>query len=194
MDRPRGAAAVAEQLSGSSFGELLRRLRADAGLTQEELAESAGLSARAISDLERGVNPTARRDTTRLLAEAFGLVGDARAMFESIARGRTAVKMATPPQVTLSALVGRDSEIGTLVGLVRDVAVGRGSSLLIEGEPGIGKSVLVGTALAKAADAECQVFWGAGDELGQSLPLLPLLERSAYASPRPIRDAAQSSD
>jgi transcriptional regulator with XRE-family HTH domain/tetratricopeptide (TPR) repeat protein len=179
---------VAEQLSGSSFGELLKRLRADAALTQEELAESAGLSARAISDLERGVNPTARRDTTRLLAEAFGLVGDARAMFESIARGRTPVKMATPPQVTLSALIGRDSEIGTLVGLVRDVAVGRGSSLLIEGEPGIGKSVLVGTALAKAADAGCQVFWGAGDELGQSLPLLPLLEglriREPSADPR----------
>jgi transcriptional regulator with XRE-family HTH domain/tetratricopeptide (TPR) repeat protein len=179
---------VAEQLSGSSFGELLKRLRADAALTQEELAESAGLSARAISDLERGVNPTARRDTTRLLAEAFGLVGDARAMFESIARGRTPVKMATPPQVTLSALIGRDNEIGTLVGLVRDVAVGRGSSLLIEGEPGIGKSVLVGTALAKAADAECQVFWGAGDELGQSLPLLPLLEglriREPSADPR----------
>ena len=38
-----------------SFGELLRRLRDDAGLTQEELAEAASLSPRSVSDLERGV-------------------------------------------------------------------------------------------------------------------------------------------
>lgn len=41
----------------ATFGNLLRRARRSAGLTQEALAERAGLSARAISDLERGVNP-----------------------------------------------------------------------------------------------------------------------------------------
>ncbi|HCU92520.1 MAG TPA: LuxR family transcriptional regulator [Actinobacteria bacterium] len=75
-----------------------------------------------------------------------------------------------------------------LAGLVRDVAAGRGSSVLIEGEPGIGKSALVRAALAEAADVGCQVFWGAGDELGQPLPLLPLLEglrvREPSANPR----------
>ena len=75
-----------------------------------------------------------------------------------------------------SALIGRDSELAMLAGLVTDVAAGRGSSVLIEGEPGIGKSALVRAALAGAAGAGCQVFWGAGDELGQALPLLPLLE------------------
>jgi DNA-binding CsgD family transcriptional regulator len=74
------------------------------------------------------------------------------------------------------ALVGRDSETATLVRFVTEVAAGRGNSVLIEGEPGIGKSALVRAALAEAADAGCQVFWGAGDELGQALPLLPLLE------------------
>jgi DNA-binding CsgD family transcriptional regulator/tetratricopeptide (TPR) repeat protein len=74
------------------------------------------------------------------------------------------------------ALVGRDSEVAMLVGLIRKVAVGRGSAVLIEGEPGIGKSALVRAALVETADAGCQVFWGAGDELGQALPLLPLLE------------------
>ena len=48
--------------------------------------------------------------------------------------------------------------------------------MLIEGEPGIGKSSLVRAAIADAADARCPVFWGVGDELGQALPLLPLLE------------------
>ncbi|MGH7490587.1 MAG: ATP-binding protein, partial [bacterium] len=41
------------------------------------------------------------------------------------------------------ALVGRDSEMALLTGLMKEVARGRGSSVLIEGEPGIGKSALV---------------------------------------------------
>jgi DNA-binding CsgD family transcriptional regulator len=74
------------------------------------------------------------------------------------------------------ALVGRSSELRRLTGLIRDAAARRGSAVLIEGEPGIGKSSLMRAALAEAADARCPVFWGSGDELGQALPLLPLLE------------------
>ena len=48
--------------------------------------------------------------------------------------------------------------------------------MLSEGEPGIGKSALVRAAVAEAPKAGCQVFWGAGDELGQALPLLPFLD------------------
>ena len=89
---------------------------------------------------------------------------------------------------TAGALVGRDSEITTLVSLVTDVARGRGASILIEGEPGIGKSALVRAALSQPEAVGCQAFWGAGDELGQALPLLPLLEglrvREPSADPR----------
>jgi transcriptional regulator with XRE-family HTH domain len=45
--------AVSEQ-AGLSFAGLLRQLRDEAGLTQEELAEAAQVSQRAVSDLERG--------------------------------------------------------------------------------------------------------------------------------------------
>ena len=80
------------------------------------------------------------------------------------------------PTATLAgALVGRDSETAMLVRLMTEVAAGQGNSVLIEGEPGIGKSALVRAALAEA-NAGYQVFWGAGDELGQALPLLPLIE------------------
>jgi DNA-binding CsgD family transcriptional regulator/tetratricopeptide (TPR) repeat protein len=86
-----------------------------------------------------------------------------------------------------NALIGRDTEIATLVRLVTEVADGRGGAVLIEGEPGIGKSALVRTALAEAGGGG-QVFWGAGDELGQALPLLPMLEamrvREPSANPR----------
>jgi tetratricopeptide (TPR) repeat protein/transcriptional regulator with XRE-family HTH domain len=78
---------VAEQ-HALSFAELLKRLRIDAGLTQEELAEAAGVSHRSISDLERGIHQTARKDTARLLADALNLAGAARARFEAAALGR----------------------------------------------------------------------------------------------------------
>ena len=92
------------------------------------------------------------------------------------------------PVTPAGALVGRDGEMAILTGLLRDVSKGRGSSVLIEGEPGIGKSTLVRVAVAEAKDLGCQVFWGTGDELGQALPLLPLLDglrvREPSANPR----------
>ena len=81
-----------------------------------------------------------------------------------------------PPGTPAGTLIGRESEMALLTGLIKEVAKGRGSSALIEGEPGIGKSALVRAAMAEAPDAGCQVFWGAGDELGQALPLLPFLD------------------
>jgi transcriptional regulator with XRE-family HTH domain len=63
----RGVGAVAEQ-PGLGFAGLLRQLRAGAGLTQEELAEAAGLSPRSVSDLERGSTaPPARTPLACLL-------------------------------------------------------------------------------------------------------------------------------
>jgi tetratricopeptide (TPR) repeat protein len=88
----------------------------------------------------------------------------------------------------LEALFGRDRELAVLAGLVTGVATGRGSAALIEGEPGIGKSALVRAALAGAVPLGCQVFWGTGDELGQTLPFHPLLDglhvREPSANPR----------
>ena len=81
------------------------------------------------------------------------------------------------PAGTLS---GRDSELTLLAGLVAELCKGHpGRAVLIEGEPGIGKSALVQVAAAAAADQGCQVFWGSGDELGQAPPLLPFLDALA---------------
>ena len=72
---------------GLGFAELLRQLRAEAGLTQEELAEVAGLSPRSVSDLERGIHRTAHKDTALLLAGALSLTGPVRELFVAAARG-----------------------------------------------------------------------------------------------------------
>ena len=85
-------------------------------------------------------------------------------------------------------LVGRDRELSRLISCAAEATAGHGRAVLIEGEPGIGKSALVRAACAEAAELGCQVFWGAGDELGQALPLLPILDglrvREPSANPR----------
>ena len=99
------------------------------------------------------------------------------------------------PVTPAGMLAGRANELSLLDGLFNDLARGGGNAVLIEGEPGIGKTSLVRSALATAARAArngqragCQEFWGAGDELGQELPLLPFLDalrvRGASANAR----------
>src|SRR5262249_17782654 len=77
------------------FADLLRRYRQAAGLTQEELAARAGLSARAISDLERGVRTAPRKDTVTLLANALGLSTEEGAALFAASR-RSTVPTAQP--------------------------------------------------------------------------------------------------
>ncbi len=66
--------------------------------------------------------------------------------------------------------------MSVLTGLIAEVTRKRGGSLLIEGEPGVGKSALVQAALAETRETGYEVFWGAGDELGQEMPLSPFLD------------------
>jgi tetratricopeptide (TPR) repeat protein/transcriptional regulator with XRE-family HTH domain len=55
------------------FGDLLRQHRERAGLSQEELAAAAGLSVRAVSDMERGRTSRPHGRSVRMLAEALNL-------------------------------------------------------------------------------------------------------------------------
>jgi class 3 adenylate cyclase/tetratricopeptide (TPR) repeat protein/DNA-binding XRE family transcriptional regulator len=86
--------------SDETFGDLLRTLRRAAGLTQAELAERANLSSRGLSDLERGINRSPRRETLLALADTFGLAQDDRARFFESARRRRPLRSsrsASPP-------------------------------------------------------------------------------------------------
>src|SRR5580692_3924778 len=87
------------------------------------------------------------------------------------------------PVTPAGLLAGRANELALLDGYLRDLARGGGSAVLIEGEPGIGKTTLMRTALASLPPGSCQVFWGAGDELGQELPLLPFLDALGVRRP-----------
>jgi predicted ATPase/transcriptional regulator with XRE-family HTH domain len=155
---------VAEQVT-PGFAELLRQLRAEARLTQEELAEAAGLSPRSISDLERGINLTARKDTARLLAGALGLAGPQRALFEAAARGRAtaaAVLAAHGPVITrpnnlplqLTPFVGREDDVAAVRG-----AVAASRLVTLTGAGGIGKTRLALQAAAGLPDAFPDGLW-----------------------------------
>jgi len=143
-----------------TFAALLRQLRAEAGLTQEELAEAAGLSPRSVSDLERGVNLTARKDTARLLADALRLAGPARAEFEAVARGRpvpggagtggVAAATRTLPR-DIASFTGRQRELAELA----EAAAGAGGVVgihAIGGMAGVGKTAFAVHAAHRLAD------------------------------------------
>ena len=79
-----------------TFAALLKQYRMAVGLTQEELAERAQLSIRAVSDLERGVKSRPYPATIRLLANALQLTATERAELE-VAAGRRNSTASTPP-------------------------------------------------------------------------------------------------
>ncbi|OZM78354.1 helix-turn-helix domain-containing protein [Pseudonocardia sp. MH-G8] len=69
------------------FGDLLRDHRLRAARTQEELAEQAGLSVRALGKLESGETVRPRPVTVRLLAGALDLTESELAAFTAVAFG-----------------------------------------------------------------------------------------------------------
>jgi transcriptional regulator with XRE-family HTH domain/tetratricopeptide (TPR) repeat protein len=126
-----------------TFASLLRRLRREARLTQEELAEAATLSVRAVSYLEAGVVTSPQKDTMRLLADALGLIGPARAEFEAAGRGRAAPGGVAAATRTLprdiASFTGRHRELDQLAKAAAR-AGGVVSIHAIGGMAGVGKT------------------------------------------------------
>jgi len=139
------------QLGGdgaSTFGDLLRRNRAMAALSQEELAERSGLSLRAISDLERGARRRPYPQTVRALADALGLDAAARESFVAAAADPAP---AQPPAaspaggerpsfpVPPTPLIGRAREQAEVADLLRRA---EGRLVTVTGPGGVGKTRL----------------------------------------------------
>jgi tetratricopeptide (TPR) repeat protein len=163
-----------------SFAELLKHYRLIALLTQEELAARAGLSAQAISTLERGTRRAPRRATIELLATALALAPHERAELELaagyqptpsvVARKSSAPTAAPVPR--LPRLVGRARELSLLE---RHLAEDGPPLLLLTGEPGIGKSRLLAEMERRASENGWTTLVGGCQRQGGQEPFAPLL-------------------
>ncbi len=164
--------------ANAQFGALLKRYRLAAGLTQEDLAERAGISARAVSDLERDGSRTPRPDTLAFLAQALGLSAMERAGFIAAAHpeaGAPTTPIAAPVRVLPwagvlpappSPLVGRDQDVATVVALFERADVRMAT---LTGPGGVGKTRLalaVAASLASAGEPVCWVDLSALREAG----------------------------
>jgi len=157
------------------FAGLLRQLRAEAGLTQEELAEAAGLSPRSVSDLERGINRTARKDTAVLLGGALGLAEPVRPLFVAAARGLVpaaevlgAVREARPRVWNIPArnpgFTGRDN----LLAQVREQLLAGDKAVVqaLHGMGGVGKTQLAAEYVHRFAGTYDLAWWINADQGG----------------------------
>ena len=138
------------------FGALLRQLRLEAGMTQQELAERANLSADAVSTLERGARTRPYRETIALLGRALDLSPEREAHLASavgigrpprrrgVALNSSLLRIVRPePQTTpshnlpqqLTSFVGRDHEVAKIAALLSDHRV-----VTVVGAGGVGKT------------------------------------------------------
>jgi predicted ATPase/transcriptional regulator with XRE-family HTH domain len=193
---------VVESDGAESFGGLLRDHRRAAGLTQEELAERAGVSPRSISELERGGSHIPRRDTVSLLARALGLSPADRETFEELVERRRrsrpnrvfagrAVPASDSPRLhavdrrarsvprLLTSIVGRERELQDLTSLLPGVPL-----LTLVGAGGVGK-----TRLAQELVRELDSGYADGSYLVELAGLTdPSLVPGAVAAVVGVRD------
>ena len=154
------------------FGPLLKRLRLRAGLSQEGLAERAGVSWRTISDLERGVKQRPRGSTVRLLVAALALEPVERAALQASAvpadeaappteRPGPPAKAPTNLPLPLTSFVGRESELAAVRRLL-----GQARLVTLTGAGGCGKTRLaLEVARALAVDANLVLAYADGIRL-----------------------------
>ncbi|WP_329367836.1 helix-turn-helix domain-containing protein [Streptomyces sp. NBC_00669] len=142
--RPEEVAAITGH---PGFGEVLRRHRREARLTLEQLAEASGVSARTLSDMERGRSRGPQQRTVTALADALVVGDDARAELLGLAReGRLRDHWTRPsgmcelPRV-IADFTGRSAELVWIGELVyAESAPGVGVIGLITGSAGLGKT------------------------------------------------------
>jgi transcriptional regulator with XRE-family HTH domain/tetratricopeptide (TPR) repeat protein len=162
----------------SAFGAQLRHHRESAGLSQEELAERAGLTAKAIGALERGERRRPYPHTIQLLADALGLDEPSRSALIVAARH---------PAPTLvdgdGFFVGRARELERLQACWDRVAAGGSGIVTVVGEAGIGKTSVARAFGAAATRQRAMVLWGRSFEGDWQPPYGPWVDAiTRYAS------------
>lgn len=171
------------------FGGLLRAHRRRRGMTQQQMADLATLSVRAIRDLESGRARRPRQETVRLLADVLRLTGTTREAFDAAARDHLPAEDAPTPRpvtgalpVLLGTTVGREHELHSLVELL---TVDRQRLVSVVGLGGVGKTRLVREAAGVLRDVHgWRVLWVPAAGLSPDLRELRRLEPDATGGAR----------
>nr|WP_193311286.1 helix-turn-helix domain-containing protein [Georgenia satyanarayanai] len=146
---------MAAENTTSAFGASLSGHRRRIGLSQEELAERAGLSVDGIAALERGRRTAPRPLTVRMLADALDLDDAARTAFVAASRPDVAAAVQVPPLPT-GELIGRAAELERAAAALRS---GSTRLLTLAGPGGVGKTSLAITLAATLREVFPEQCW-----------------------------------
>jgi predicted ATPase/transcriptional regulator with XRE-family HTH domain len=176
----------AKQDASEPFAQILRRLRRAAGLTQEQLAEAAGVSTRTVSDLERGLRRTPQEGSGELLAAALGLTGVEReGFFAAIRHQRLSHR---PPVIGRSAVPGGSGPIlgrdAVLVEVERRIEAGA-RIVTLAGTGGVGKTTIAREVARRRQHAGGLVVWVPLEAVEHPSDVLPAIMRAAAIPERP---------
>ena len=143
---------------GDGFGALLRRLRQSRSLSQEELAQRAGLAVTAVGALERGSRRRPYPHTVRALADALSLDAMEReALLSAVPRHSSAPSLdwahwtsepTTGGSRAVTPMFGREDDIQAVVALV---AHGARRLVTLTGAGGVGKTRLAQAVVSRLA-------------------------------------------
>jgi len=194
-----------------SFGYWLRRRRKALDLTQEVLAQRVCCSGFTIRKIEADERRPSRRLAERLAAslsipeeERRDFLNAARALHATnrlrldptpTADTATAASIHSTPDSAIGAandtapFVGRNNEHGLLIGLITRLTAGTGYTILIEGEPGIGKSRLMREVARYARAQNMPTLATNCYEIERAIPYQPVINLVTQALER-ISDAA----
>ncbi|MFF0268868.1 ATP-binding protein [Kribbella sp. NPDC004536] len=178
-------------MQGGGFGGLLRRHRRAAGLSQEGLAELAGLSVDAIAALERGRRRAPRAHTLRLLADALRLGEPDRLLLTAAARQEagTARLPLRPPPAPTSELIGRTTELTATSRLLKQRIT---RLLTLTGPGGVGKTRLMQAITSEVADGFPDgVCWVPLAPLTNAEAVLPTMAASLGLQTQQVEEIAE---
>src|SRR5580765_831416 len=173
------------------FGYWLRRRRKALDLTQEALAQAVSCSRFAIRKIEADERRPSRRLAERL-AEKLGIPEAEREAFLDAARSVRAAEQLQVDEVPLgskegsretetSPFVGRGAEFGLLIGLLARLTAGSGHVVLLEGEPGIGKTRLMQELARYCAARDLCTLATNCYEIERAMPYQPVIDLAGKA-------------
>lgn len=142
-------------------------------------------------DLEQGFIVLLRRLLAKPIDLRYSSIAEVRADLERLNAASVAAQ--EPAALTEIPLIGREPEFAELKRLLREAIAGRGSLVLIGGEPGIGKSHLARALLEEARRCGAVGVVGHCYEMEGAPPYVPFVEMLEYIARMAPREGLRHS-